>query len=382
MSPLNRIPVPADHWMPRQWPRAGMMEVTIEAAGYGQAGGVTETLPDGFTYVSSSLGSSQVNVIDQQRVRFTLQGDTSFTYTVTASSMPGSYQFLGTLRDFDRMDFAVGGDSSVTVEAAAVEPSSAAATRSFSDASVALGGQVVVTIAAANYGQAGGVTETLPAGFTYESSSLGSSQVSVIDQQRVRFTLQGDTSFTYTVTASSMPGSYQFLGTLRDFDRMDFAVGGDSSVTVEAAAVEPSSAVATRSFSDASVALGGQVVVTIAAANYGQAGGVTETLPAGFTYESSDLDTSQVTVTGREVRFTLQGDTSFTYTVAASSAPGSYEFLGTLRDFDRMDFAVGGDSSVTVEAAAVEPSSAVATRSFSEASVALGGEVVVTIAAD
>ena len=107
---------------------------------------------------------------------------------------------------------------------------------------------------------------------------------------------------------------------------MDFAVGGDSSVTVEAAAVEPSSAVATRSFSEASVALGGEVVVTIAA-NYGQAGGVTETLPDGFTYESSDLDTSQVTVTGREVRFTLQGDTSFTYTVTASRTTGFSQLL-------------------------------------------------------
>ena len=33
-------------------------------------------------------------------------------------------------------------------------------------------GRVVVTITAANYGQAGGVTETLPAGFAYVSSSL------------------------------------------------------------------------------------------------------------------------------------------------------------------------------------------------------------------
>ena len=44
---------------------------------------------------------TQVTVTDQQ-VRFTLQGDTSFMYTVTASSMPGSYQFSGMLRDFDR----------------------------------------------------------------------------------------------------------------------------------------------------------------------------------------------------------------------------------------------------------------------------------------
>ena len=82
---------------------------------------------------------------------------------------------------------------------------------------------------------------------------------------------------------------------------------------------EPS---ANRSIPPASVAPGGEVVVTITASNYGQAGGVTETLPSGFTYVSSSLDTERVTVTGQEVRFTLFGETSFTYTVTASSTVG------------------------------------------------------------
>ena len=89
------------------------------------------------------------------------------------------------------------------------------ATRSFDSTSVAPEGQVVVTIAAANYGQAGGVTETLPTGFAYVSSSLAASQVTELSGNRVRFTLQGDASFTYTVTASITPGPYDFSGTLR-----------------------------------------------------------------------------------------------------------------------------------------------------------------------
>ena len=62
---------------------------------------------------------------------------------------------------------------------------------------------------------------------------------------------------------------------------------------------------ATRSFSPASVAPGGQVTVTITAANYGIAGGLTETLPPGFSYVSSSLPEEQVNATGQEVRFTL-----------------------------------------------------------------------------
>ena len=88
--------------------------VTINAASYGVGGAVTETLPEGFTYVSSSLPDSQVSVTGQQ-VRFTLQGDTSFTYTVTAPSVAGSYAFSGTLRDDEGNDHDVGGDATVTV---------------------------------------------------------------------------------------------------------------------------------------------------------------------------------------------------------------------------------------------------------------------------
>ena len=348
----------------------GQVVVTITASNYGQAGGVTETLPAGFSYVSSSLDDSQVDEIGQD-VRFTLQGDTSFTYTVTASSTPGPYDFSGTLRDDDRNNHTVGGSTSIMVNTPPAGPTPSAS-RSFDSASVDPGGQVVVTITASNYGQAGGVTETLPAGFSYVSSSLDDSQVDEIGQD-VRFTLQGDTSFTYTVTASSTPGPYDFSGTLRDDDRNNHTVGGSTSIMVNTPPAGPTPS-ASRSFDSASVDPGGQVVVTITASNYGQAGGVTETLPAGFSYVSSSLDASQVDEIGQNVRFTLQGDTSFTYTVTAASTPGPYDFSGTLRDDDRNNHTVGGDTRVMVKG----PN---ATRSFSSSSVRPGARLTVTIKA-
>ena len=89
----------------------------------------------------------------------------------------------------------------------------ASATRFFDPASVTPGGRVVVTINLADYGPIGGVTETLPAGFGYvlNSSTLDAGQVQVTGQ-RVRFTLQGTASFTYTVDASSGVGSHTFSG--------------------------------------------------------------------------------------------------------------------------------------------------------------------------
>ena len=171
------------------------------------------------------------------------------------------------------------------------------------------------------------VTETLPAGFSYVSTSLSDSQVSTTANQ-VQFTLQAESSFNYTVTASSTPGPYSFSGTLRDSDRQDSAVGGADSVTVTA----PDASSASRSFNPASVSPGGQVVVTINASNYGGFGRVTETLPAGFSYVSTSLSDSQVSTTANQVQFTLQAESSFNYTVTASSTPGAYSFSGTLRD--------------------------------------------------
>ena len=235
-------------------------------------------------------------------------------------------------------DHTVGGDTRVTVEAAATvsptptvvptpaatpttapTPGSSPATRSFGTASVAAGGQVVVTIAVANYGRAGGVTEMLPAGFEYVSTTHDAAAVlvsgSVSSGQTVRFTLSGETSVTYTVDAPDSGGTYTFSGTLRDEDRNDTAVGGATSIVV----VGPS---ASRSFSPSSVHVGDNVTVSISATHYGQAGGVTETIPAGFTYVSSSLDDAAVLVTGRTARFTLSGETSFTYTLTAPDTTG------------------------------------------------------------
>jgi uncharacterized repeat protein (TIGR01451 family) len=208
--------------------------------------------------VSSTLPNSQVTELSGNQVRFTLQGDASFTYVVTASSTAEAYTFSGTLRDEDRNDRAVGGSTTVTVQAA--QQADASASRSFDPATVEPGGRVTVTITVANYGQLGGVTETLPTGFSYVSSSLDDSQVDVSGQtagfsyvsstlpnsqvtelsgNQVRFTLQGDTSFTYVVTASSTTGTHTFSGMLRDFERANYTVVGDTEVTVEASTQTP-----------------------------------------------------------------------------------------------------------------------------------------------
>ena len=202
----NNEPSATRSFNPASVAPGGTVTVTIQVANYGGIGRVTETLPAGFTYVDSTHDSAGVNV-NGQEVRFTLQGDSSVAYTVTASRTAGSHSFSGMLRDSDRANHTVGGATDVTVTAPA-EPS---ATRSFNPASVAPGGTVTVTIQVANYGGIGRVTETLPAGFAYVDSTHDSAGVNV-NGQEVRFTLQGDSSVAYTVTASRTAGSHLLLG--------------------------------------------------------------------------------------------------------------------------------------------------------------------------
>ena len=87
--------------------------VTIAATGYGGLGQVVETLPQGFTYVESTLsGGARA---DGQKVFFTLLGEESFSYAVMASHREGAYSFSGVAKDLNKDERPVTGDSDITV---------------------------------------------------------------------------------------------------------------------------------------------------------------------------------------------------------------------------------------------------------------------------
>ena len=307
--------------------------VTITVTGAGP-GVVTETLPSGMEYVSSSLPSTQVDRPVGQDIHFILvdSADSPFTYTVTASQT-GSISGKLTV---DRVPYGVLGVSTVTVEAGSAAPS---ARRSFDPAPVAAGVPVVVTITVSGTAR-GVVTETLPSGMEYVSSSLPSGQVRLVGQD-IHFALadSADSPFTYTVTASQT-GSISGKLTV---DRVPHGVLGVSTVTVEAGSADPS---ARRSFDPAPVAAGVPVVVTITVTTTGP-GVVTETLPSGMEYVSSSLPSTQVDrPVGQDIHFILvdSADSPFTYTVTASQT-GSISGKLTV---DRVPYGVLGVSTVTV----------------------------------
>ena len=105
---------------------------------------------------------------------------------------------------------------------------------------------------------------------------------------------------------------------------------------------------AARSFQSAFTDPGSDVEITVAVGGYGSFGEVVETLPDGFSYLSSSLPDTSIRVTGEEVRFTLLGVETFTYTVTVAGAGDPYYFYGWIIDADKLQKQILGDSVLTV----------------------------------
>ena len=105
-------------------------------------------------------------------------------------------------------------------------------TRSFSSDTVAAGGSLDVTITLAGFN--GQVVETLPAGFTYESSTFvgNGRETGVLMSRRLFSRSSGQRCVTYTVTAPDpLPeGAQTFSGVVRPIGAAEVSIGGASSV--------------------------------------------------------------------------------------------------------------------------------------------------------
>ena len=94
--------------------------------------------------------------------------------------------------------------------------------------------------------------------------------------------------------------------------------------------------------------MGAELQVTVSASGYGGFGLLQETLPEGFTLVATALDAATVKVEGQTVTFTLLGVELVTYTVAAPTTEGQYDFSGFLLDMQKQEAIVAGASSVRV----------------------------------
>ena len=298
-----------------------------------------------------------------------------------------------------------------------VDAQTPSASRTIMPATVAPGGEVVVTIALSGSGFSDRiVNEVLPEGFRYKPNSVMPSGIRATpefqennpDVQEVFFTITSTTitEFSYTVIAPNQADDYMFSGMFRYVDPANnderspwTTVAGDTAVTVEADAeptddsgdgvdmMEPEGPApgaigASRMIAPSTVAPGGEAVVTINTMGF-TVGLVKETLEAGFSYKENSVNPStiRVTVEDQDIYFTtVAGVRQFSYTVIAPMTDGGYSFSGELSYVDEDDVRqtgvmVTGDTEITVGVAGPT-----ASRTIMPATVGPGDEVVVTIA--
>ena len=179
----------------------------------------------------------------------------------------------------------------------AVSASGHSATRSFANNTVITGAELEIEISVSGLGGFGQVRETLPEGFSF----VRSNEDAVVDGQKVSFTvLANEATISYTVTAPSTAGTYDFSGTVADSDKESENTGGDSSVEI----IDPPLG-AERSISRSTVNPGDQITISIDASGFGDAASVQENVPAGLSYTSSSLSSAAVNVGEGSIRFTL-----------------------------------------------------------------------------
>ena len=92
----------------------GELRVTVEVFRYGGFGQLKETLPEGFTFVSSDQ-AGVVAEVEGQTVIFSLLGVERVTYTVMAPTAPGRYSFTGVILDNQKREAGTGGAVGIRV---------------------------------------------------------------------------------------------------------------------------------------------------------------------------------------------------------------------------------------------------------------------------
>ena len=92
----------------------GELRVTVEVFRYGGFGHLKETLPEGFTFVSSDQTGVAAEV-EGQTVTFSLRGVERVTYTVMAPTAPGRCAFTGVILDNQKREAGTGGAVGIQV---------------------------------------------------------------------------------------------------------------------------------------------------------------------------------------------------------------------------------------------------------------------------
>ncbi|RAJ29600.1 putative repeat protein (TIGR01451 family)/gliding motility-associated-like protein [Pedobacter cryoconitis] len=337
---------------------------TLVATNNGPSNGtgivVTDLLPAGYTYISATppAGTTYVPASGLWTIGTLTNGATS-TLTITASvNAAGSYANTATITDNEN-DPILGNNTS-TATPAPTATTNLALVKTVDNPTPAVGNNVVFTLVATNNGPSDGtgivVTDLLPAGYTYVSSTppAGTTYAPATGLWTIGTLANGVTS-TLTITASvNAAGSYANTATITGNEN-DPILGNNTSTSTPAPTATTNLALV-KTVDNPTPAAGNNVVFTLVATNNGPSDGtgivVTDLLPAGYTYVSSTppAGTTYAPVTGLWTIGTLANGATSTLTITATvNAAGSYANTATITGNEN-DPILGNNTSTSTPA--------------------------------
>ncbi|MFB9063493.1 hypothetical protein ACFFUQ_05615, partial [Flavobacterium branchiarum] len=351
---------------------------------------VTDLLPAGYTYVSSTppIGTTYASGTGVWNIG-TLANGANATLTITATvNATGSYANTASINGNENDPTPGNNTSTITPNPTATTNRSIVKT--VNNTTPAVGSNVVFTLVATNNGPSAStgvtVTDLLPAGYTYVSSTppAGTTYTSGTGIWNIG-TLANGANATLTITATvNATGPYANTASINGNENDPTPGNNTSTITPIPTATTDRSIVKTVDNSNPTV--GNTVIFRLLATNNGPSDGtgitVTDLLPAGYTYVSSDASEGTTYTSGTgvwNIGALSNGATTTLYITATVNASGPYANTATINGTENDP--TPGNNSSTITPTPVASSNLNITKTVDTASPYTGNNVVFTLTA-
>ena len=351
---------------------------------------VTDLLPAGYTYVSSTppAGTTYDATTGLWNIG-TMTNASTATLTITATvNATGPYGNTATISGAE--NDPTPGNNTSTSTPIPVPTSDVSLSKTVDNTNPAVGSNVVFTLVATNNGpsQATGVavTDLLPAGYTYVSSTppAGTTYNPTTGLWNIG-TITNAATTTLTITATvNATGPYANAASINGTENDPTPGNNTSTSTPVPTPTTDRSLVKTVDI--ANPAVGSNVVFTLVATNNGPSNGtgitVTDLLPAGYTYVSSTppAGTTYNPATGLWNIGTMTNAATATLTITATvNASGPYANTATITGTEN-DPTPGNNTSTSTPAPGAVSDRAIV-KTVNNATPAAGTNVVFTLVA-
>ncbi|MCV9930207.1 gliding motility-associated C-terminal domain-containing protein [Flavobacterium sp. LS1R49] len=350
---------------------------------------VTDLLPAGYTYISSTEpGATTYDPATGIWNIGTLANGASSTMTITALvNATGPYGNTATI-DGTENDPTPGNNSSSSTPTP-TPTTDLAVVKTVDNANPPVGSTVVFTVVATNNGPSDAtgviVNDAVPTGYTTTGINVTTGTVDLINSIWTIGALANGASATLTITATVLAtGNYANTATISGNENDTTPANNSSTSTPTPVPTSDRSLV--KTVDNANPAVGSNVVFSLAATNNGPSDStgvtVTDQLPAGYTYVSSNapLGTNYDPSSGLWTIGTLTNGTTSTLTITATvNATGPYANTATITGTENDP--TPGNNSSTSTPTAVPTTDRSVVKTVNNTTPAVGSNVVFTLVA-